>query len=285
MKSLAEIKKDKKKSMITEMKSVDLKEIGDVKREVEELKRRKRNTEKELENQRVAKEQKKQRIEREVKENLEFHKELLRRRMKALNHLNLYEAKDKQLREREQAQIEKENATYEERGTQSDKIVPKDFRREWIGKSEGIPFDDSSIVDFRGETMIRGAIVYKTTDHIVFIKFFYESATKKRYESKVPFDTQLLRRFESKKHFAKSNAFLKNFKVCLTSEKVTKVELMWSDGESAMEGWEVDASTKYVGDMEENERPVSMFGTVSSHGKNNYALSSLGCEVNYMGSE
>ena len=61
---LAERKKDKKKSMITEMKSIDLKEINDVKKEVEELKRRKKNTERELENQRVAKEQKKLRLER-----------------------------------------------------------------------------------------------------------------------------------------------------------------------------------------------------------------------------
>ena len=43
--TLAERKKDKKKSMITEMKSIDLKEINDVKKEVEELKRRKKNTE------------------------------------------------------------------------------------------------------------------------------------------------------------------------------------------------------------------------------------------------
>ena len=62
--TLAERKKDKKKSMITEMKSIDLKEINDVKKEVEELKRRKKNTERELENQRVAKEQKKLRLER-----------------------------------------------------------------------------------------------------------------------------------------------------------------------------------------------------------------------------
>ena len=62
--TLAQRKKDKKKSMITEMKSIDLKEINDVKKEVEELKRRKKNTERELENQRVAKEQKKLRLER-----------------------------------------------------------------------------------------------------------------------------------------------------------------------------------------------------------------------------
>ena len=52
-----------------------------------------------------------------------------------------------------------------------------------------------------------------------------------------------------------------------------------------MEGWDIDASTKYMADIEENEKPVSMFGTVSFQGKNKYALSSLGCEVNFMEDE
>ena len=47
-----------------------------------------------------------------------------------------------------------------------------------------------------------------------------------------------------------------------------------------MEGWETDGSTKFNSDIDSQERPISMFGTLSFQGKNAYALESLGCEIN-----
>lgn len=40
----------------------------------------------------------------------------------------------------------------------------------------------------------------------------------------------ILRKFESKKYTAKGQSFLKNFKLYLTNERVTKIEFIWSDG-------------------------------------------------------
>ena len=91
--------KKNKKSMITEMKSIDYQEVSQMKKEVDELKQRKKLAEKELVNEKVVKEHRKVRLEKEAKDGVEHHKELLRKRMKALNHLNLYEAKDKRQRE------------------------------------------------------------------------------------------------------------------------------------------------------------------------------------------
>ena len=42
----------------------------------------------------------------------------------------------------------------------------------------------------------------------------------------------------------------------------------------------MEGSTRYTADIGEDERPISMFGSIAYHGKNNYALESLGCEVN-----
>lgn len=94
-----------------------------------------------------------------------------------------------------------------------------------------------------------------------------------------------MRKYESRKHTAKIGCFLKSFKVSLTNDKITRIELIWSDGDSSVEGWEIDASTKYTADISPDERPISMFGSVAYHGKNNYALESLGCEINTMDSE
>ena len=160
----------------------------------------------------------------------------------------------------------------EDRGCQTDKIIPIDFRKEWIGNSTGLAFDDSLILDYRSHVFIKSFIVYKTADYISFIKFFYENSQKKRYESKIPFDSSLLRKLESKKYTAKGSAYLKSFKLSLTSDRVTKVEFIWSDGETAVEGWETDGSTKFNSDIDPQERPISMFGTLSFQGKNAYAL-------------
>lgn len=199
--------------------------------------------------------------------------------MKALNHLNLYEAKDKRQREAAEDKIKKSSMTFEEKAVQTDRLIPKDFRREWIGKEGQLSFDDSLIIDYRANLMIRGVAIYKTADHIVFTKFFYEAVNKKKYESKVPLEHGVLRKLECKKIFGKSNSYLKNFKVSITSEKITRVELIWSDGEVCVEGWEIEASSKFRADIDEEERPILMFGSVGVVSKNNYALCSLGCEV------
>ena len=169
--------------------------------------------------------------------------------------------------------------TFEEEAVQTDRLVPKDFRREWIGREAQLPFDDGLVVDYRANVMIRGVALYKTDDHIVFMKFFYEAVNKKKYESKVPLEPGVLRKLECKKILGKGNSYLKNFKVSLTSEKITRVELIWSDGEVCVEGWEIEGSTKFKADIGEEERPISMFGSLTLVSKNNYALSSLGCEV------
>ena len=55
----------------------------------------KKDAEKELVNEKILKDQKKAKIEKEVRELMDEHKELLRRRQKSLNQLNLYEARDR----------------------------------------------------------------------------------------------------------------------------------------------------------------------------------------------
>lgn len=42
---------------------------------------------------------------------------------------------------------------------------------------------------------------------------------------------------DSKKYVAKGPAYLKSFKLALTSDRVTRVEFVWSDGEIVTEGW------------------------------------------------
>lgn len=111
-------------------------------------------------------------------------------------------------------------------------------------------FDDSLILDYRSHVLIKSLIIYKSADYISFIKFFYENSQKKRYESKIPFDSSLLRKLESKKYTAKGNSYLKSFKICLTSDRVTKVEFIWSDGEAVVEGWETEGSIKFNADID-----------------------------------
>lgn len=205
--------------------------------------------------------------------------------MKALNHLNLYEAKDKQHKELQDIKQKKQAITVEDKYSQTDKIIPKDFRKQWIGKSEGFLFDDSLILDYRSQISIKAVLIYKTAEHIVFMKFFYESNLKKRYESKIPIQSSVLRKYESKKYTARPGSFLKNFKVSLTNDKITKIELIWSDGDISLQGWDTDSSTKYTADIGADQRPISMFGSIAYHGKNNYALQSLGCEVNMIENE
>ena len=78
---------------------------------------------------------------------------------------------------------------------------------------------------------------------------------------------------------------MKNFRLSLKNDKITKVEIIWSDGDTSSEGWDDDESTRYLGDISANEKPVCMFGSVGYHGKNNYALESLGCEINIIENE
>ena len=59
----------------------------------------KKDAEKELVNEKILKDQKKAKIEKEVRELMDEHKELLRRRQKSLNQLNLYEARDRKQKE------------------------------------------------------------------------------------------------------------------------------------------------------------------------------------------
>ena len=77
-------------------------------------------------------------------------------------------------------------------------------------------------------------IIYKTSEQIVFVKFFYESALKKRYESKVPLESTILRKYESRKHNARVGCYLKNFKVSMANDKITRIELIWSDGDTSV---------------------------------------------------
>lgn len=97
----------------------------------------------------------------------------MQKRMKCLNKLNLYEAKDQQHKQLKELKQMKAEVVMEDRASQTDKIIPKDFRKEWIGKNQGLLFDDSLILDYRSQIAIKAALVYKTVDHIVFIKFFY----------------------------------------------------------------------------------------------------------------
>lgn len=69
------------------------------------------------------------------------------------------------------------------------------------------------------------------------MKFFYENSQKKRYESKVPFESVILRKYESKKYTAKGVSYLQTFKVILTNDIVTGVSFTWSDGEVVFEGY------------------------------------------------
>lgn len=55
--------------------------------------------------------------------------------MKAYSRLNLYEAKDQQHRELKEIKEAQKSVKLEDRASQTDKIVPKDFRKEFIGKS------------------------------------------------------------------------------------------------------------------------------------------------------
>ena len=66
---------------------------------------------------------------------MEVHKDTLHRRMKAYSRLNLYEAKDQQHRELKEIKEAQKSVKLEDRASQTDKIVPKDFRKEFIGKS------------------------------------------------------------------------------------------------------------------------------------------------------
>lgn len=186
MRALVESKNSRKKITVNDIKTLDVSQISSLQKEIQLLKMQKKDAEKELVNEKILKDQKKAKIEKEVRELMDEHKELLRRRQKSLNQLNLYEARDRKQKELIVEQQLKAKVETEEKASQTDKIIPKDFRKDWIGKSEGISFDDSLILEFRSQIYIKGAIIYKNTEQICCVKFFYESVHKKRYETKLP---------------------------------------------------------------------------------------------------
>ena len=47
-------------------------------------------------------------------------------------------------------------------------------------------------------------MIYQTGDYIAFVKFYYETTLKKRYETKIPIEQNILRKFDSKKYIAPS---------------------------------------------------------------------------------
>lgn len=93
--------------------------------------------------------------------------------MKGVNQLNLYEHKDIQLKQ----QLEKEavisSKTYDNSQAQTDPVVQEEYRKEWIGKSEGLLFNDAEMLQQRAKTVIKGVTVFKTPDSIVFTRFHY----------------------------------------------------------------------------------------------------------------
>lgn len=169
--------------------------------------------------------------------------------MKCLNQLNMYVAKDKKHKDKMLEEEMKADVAMEEKACQTDVIIPKDFRKDWIGKSEGLAFDDSQLLDYRSQIYIKGAMIYKNSEHICCIKLYYESIHKKRYESKIPIEQAIIRKFESKKYMAKGQAFLKEFTVYLLSDKIIKIDLQWSDGETCSEGWDMEGCSRYRVDI------------------------------------
>jgi hypothetical protein len=267
---------------LKELKSASVHEISELERELEELKNRKRDAEKDLVTDKIIKETKKGRLEREIKERLEAHKELYKRRIKGINQLNLYEHKEGQLRQQLEREAEIVVKTFEVGQSQTDKVVPQEYRKESIGKSEGLLFSDAELMEDRARALIKGVTVYKSPENIVFTKFHYESAEGKKLESQPPFERFVLKKCEAKKYESKSQAPLVGLisSVHPQSKRVVRFELKWADGDSSVIGWEVEGSIRYPFDIANNERPVCMFGSVAVTGKYTYVLESLGCEIN-----
>lgn len=94
----------------------------------------------------IIKEAKKAKLEKDIKDGLEAHKELYKRRVKGVNQLNLYECKELELKHQLQKSSEVVVRNYQTGEAQTDKIVPQEFRKEWIGRSEGLLFNDAEIL-------------------------------------------------------------------------------------------------------------------------------------------
>lgn len=80
-------------------------------------------------------------------------------------------------------------------------------------------------------------VIYKSQDFLGPLKFIYENSFFKKFESKLPIDSQALKKLEFKKYTGRDGAFLKSFKVILTNDIITKIVFRWSDNELVMEGW------------------------------------------------
>jgi seryl-tRNA synthetase len=143
--------------------------------EIQSLKSRKKEVEKDHLSEKIVKEHKRNKIEKEVKRLIDYNKELYTRKVKASNQFNYYEQREIQLKQQIQKEAERENIEHTDTGMQTPKVVPVEFRKEWVGKSDGLPFNDADHLEFRGECLIKAVTVYKMTDCIVWTKFHYES--------------------------------------------------------------------------------------------------------------
>ena len=63
-------------------------------------------------------------------------------------------------------QLEKEteinSKTYEVGEAQTDKVEPQLYRKESIGKNDGLAFNDAEMLEYRAKTLIKGVTVYKS---------------------------------------------------------------------------------------------------------------------------
>ena len=63
-------------------------------------------------------------------------------------------------------QLEKEEADkkreFQAGSSQTEEVKEKEFRKEWIGKSDGASFNDAEVVEDRGEALIKAVTVFKT---------------------------------------------------------------------------------------------------------------------------
>ena len=149
--------------------------------------------------------------------------------MKGVNQLNLYECKELELKHQMQRTSEVVVRNYQAGEAQTEKIVPQEFRKEWIGKSEGLLFNDAEILEYRGQCLIKAVTLYKTPESIVFAKFHYESPDKKRFESQPPFEKFVLKKCEAKRYESKSQSALVGLIISIHSQtkRVVRMELKW----------------------------------------------------------
>lgn len=97
-------------------------------------------------------------------------------------------------------------------------------------------FNDAIIVENRENAYIRGVIVYKNIESIVFLKFQYQVGNKK-YETEVPFEKEVVKKCETKVIESKNKAELTGMIVSTNNKRINRIELKWADGDSSVIGW------------------------------------------------